>query len=93
MQAPLKDRYRSEPQAARVTLSAAGSLGEDLSCSVRTTGQAIAQAGLHPATDGDGSLLCSGDMPLEALVACGGSRWRRSRPALEISVESGHVCA
>jgi hypothetical protein len=63
LQAPLKERYTSEPEAAYITLKAAGTLGEGVSCSV-DTGRAIAQAGLHPATGGDGSLLCSGDMLL-----------------------------
>lgn len=71
VQAPLKERYRTEPAAAQVTLSAIGELGEGVACSVQT-GRALAQAGLHPATGGDGSLLCSGDMLLEALVACAG---------------------
>ena len=68
---PLKDRYRADPGAAVVTLSATGTLGEGVSCSVQT-GRAIAEAGLHPASGGDGSQLCSGDMLLEALVACAG---------------------
>ena len=71
LQAPLKERYRAEPDAALVTLSATGDLGEGVSCSVHTA-RAVAEAGLHPATGGDGSLLCSGDMLLEALVACAG---------------------
>jgi hypothetical protein len=71
LQAPLKERYRQEPEAAVVTLSATGSLGDGVSCSVQT-GRALAEAGLHPASGGDGSLLCSGDMLLEALVACAG---------------------
>ena len=71
LQRPLKDRYREDPGAALVTLSASGSLGEGVSCSVNT-GRAIAQAGLHPATGGDGTQLCSGDMLLEALAACAG---------------------
>jgi uncharacterized OsmC-like protein len=70
-QTPLKDRYRAEPDAALVTLRAEGELGADVSCSVRT-GQALVAAGLHPATGGDGSLACSGDMLLQALVACAG---------------------
>ena len=78
LQAPLKERYTTEPDAALVTLSAAGALGDGTSCSVQS-GRAIAEAGLHPATGGDGSLLCSGDMLLEALVACAGLRCRRSR--------------
>ena len=71
-QAPLKDRYRAEPDAALITLRADGSLtGDDVACSVQT-GRALVQAGLHPATGGDGSFACSGDMLLQALVACAG---------------------
>lgn len=68
LQAPLKERYREAPEAALVTLSATGTLDDGVACSVQS-GRAIATAGLHPATGGDGSLLCSGDMLLEALVA------------------------
>jgi uncharacterized OsmC-like protein len=71
IQQPLKDAYREDSERAVVTLRASGSLGEGVSCSV-DTGRAIAEAGLHPATGGDGSQLCSGDMLLEALVACAG---------------------
>lgn len=72
VQAPLKDRYRAEPGAAVVTLRAEGSLADTaVSCSVET-GHALVEAGLHPATGGDGSLACSGDMLLQALVACAG---------------------
>jgi uncharacterized OsmC-like protein len=92
MQAPLKERYRSEPEAALITLSAQGTLGDGVSCSVQT-GRAIAEAGLHPATGGDGSLLCSGDMLLEALVACAGVTLRSVATSLEISVRSGRVRA
>ncbi len=92
LQAPLKDRYKREPGAALLTLSAIGELGEGVSCSVRT-GHAVAQAGLHPATGGDGSLLCSGDMLLEALVACAGVTLRAVATSLGISVTSGRVCA
>jgi uncharacterized OsmC-like protein len=71
-QAPLKERYKAEPGAAVVTLRAAGSLAEsEVSCSVQT-GRALVEAGLHPATGGDGTLACSGDMLLQALVACAG---------------------
>jgi uncharacterized OsmC-like protein len=71
-QAPLKDRYRMEPQSARLTLRADGELGsEAVSCSVET-GRALVEAGLHPASGGDGALACSGDMLLQALVACAG---------------------
>lgn len=72
MQAPLKDRYRDEPDAAVVTLRATGSIGlDDVTCSVETS-KAMIRAGLHPATGGDGLAACSGDMLLEALVACAG---------------------
>jgi uncharacterized OsmC-like protein len=71
-QAPLKDQYRSEPAAAMITLRAEGSLSDnDVACSVQT-GRALVEAGLHPATGGDGSFACSGDMLLQALVACAG---------------------
>jgi uncharacterized OsmC-like protein len=92
VQAPLKARYRDEPEAALVTLKASGSLGEDVSCSVQT-GRALAEAGLHPATGGDGSLLCSGDMLLEALVACAGVTLRAVATSLEIPVRAGYVRA
>jgi uncharacterized OsmC-like protein len=91
-QAPLKERYNEEPEAAVVTLAASGELGEGVSCSVRT-GRAIAEAGLHPATGGDGSLLCSGDMLLEALVACAGVTLRAVATSLGIEVDSGTVKA
>jgi uncharacterized OsmC-like protein len=72
LQAPLKARYRSEPDAAIVTLRAEGGLGDtEVSCSVQT-GHALVEAGLHPATGGDGTMACSGDMLLQALVACAG---------------------
>jgi len=72
LQAPLKARYRDDPAAARITLEAEGRLGnEEVSCSV-ATGRAVVEAGLHPATGGDGTFACSGDMLLQALVACAG---------------------
>ncbi len=80
------------PEAARVTLAASGELGEGVSCSV-DTGRAIAAAGLHPASGGDGSLLCSGDMLLEALVACAGVTLRAVATSLGIAVEAGRVSA
>lgn len=92
VQAPLKERYATEPDAAVVTLSASGTLGEGVSCSVQT-GRALAQAGLHPASGGDGSLLCSGDMLLQALVACAGVTLRAVATSLEIPVNSGRVRA
>jgi uncharacterized OsmC-like protein len=91
-QAPLKERYRAEPEAAVVTLSAAGDLEDGVSCSVRT-GRALASAGLHPASGGDGSLLCSGDMLLEALVACAGVTLKAVATSLDIPVKGGTVTA
>ena len=92
VQAPLKERYEREPEAALITLKASGNLGEGVSCSV-DTGRALAEAGLHPATGGDGALLCSGDMLLEALVACAGVTLRAVAASLGITVESGKVRA
>jgi uncharacterized OsmC-like protein len=91
-QRPLKERYRADPAAARITLSATGDLGSGVSCSVRT-GRAIAEAGLHPATGGDGTQLCSGDMLLEALAACAGVTMRSVATSLEIPLASGTVTA
>ena len=71
IQAPIKDRYREHPSAAAITLRAEGRLGEGVTCSVQT-GQALVRAGLHPGTGGDGRSACSGDMLLQALVACAG---------------------
>jgi uncharacterized OsmC-like protein len=92
LQAPLKERYKAEPQAAVVTLTARGELGEGVSCSVQTS-RALAEAGLHPATGGDGSLLCSGDMLLEALVACAGVTLRAVSTSLGLAVAGGRVRA
>jgi uncharacterized OsmC-like protein len=92
LQAPLKERYREEPKAAVVTLHATGSLGDGVSCSVQT-GRALAEAGLHPASGGDGTLLCSGDMLLEALLACAGVTLRAVATSLEIPIRSGTVRA
>jgi uncharacterized OsmC-like protein len=92
IQAPLKEQYRDQPAAALVTLQASGQLEDGIACSVQT-GRAIAQAGLHPASGGDGSLLCSGDMLLEALVACAGVTLRAVATSLGIDVRSGSVRA
>jgi uncharacterized OsmC-like protein len=92
IQAPLKERYREAPEAAVVTLTASGQLGEGVSCSLET-GRALAEAGLHPASGGDGTQLCSGDMLLEALVACAGVTLRAVATSLGIAVESGTVSA
>jgi uncharacterized OsmC-like protein len=90
MQAPLKDRYRNDPDAAIITLKAKGTLDEGIACKVET-GRALAVAGLHPATGGSGMELCSGDMLLEALVACSGVTLRAVSTALGIDVKSGTV--
>jgi len=91
-QAPLKERYREDPDEALITLKARASLGDGISCSVET-GRAIAEAGLHPATGGDGTQLCSGDMLLEALAACAGVTLRSVATSLEIPVGGGDVRA
>jgi uncharacterized OsmC-like protein len=92
IQDPLKERYREDPAAGLVTLSATGTLGEGVSCSIRS-GKAIAEAGLHPASGGDGSLLCSGDMLLEALAACAGVTMRAVATSLGIALAGGSVTA
>ena len=91
-QEPLKERYRAEPAEALVTLRASGVIGEGITCSV-DTGRALAEAGLHPATGGDGLSLCSGDMLLEALVACAGVTLGAVATSLGLDVESGIVRA
>jgi uncharacterized OsmC-like protein len=93
VQAPLKARYRTEPEAARITLQARGSLDElGLTCRVET-GKALVTAGLHPATGGDGSAACSGDMLLEALVACAGVTLRGGARRRGIEIAGGQVVA
>ena len=92
-QQPLKDAYRQDPAGALITLRARGELGEEnISCSVET-GRAMAVAGLHPATGGDGTLACSGDMLLQALVACAGVTLRAVATSLGIDVSGGTVRA
>ena len=93
MQQPLKDAYREHPEQAVITLQARGQLEDQaISCSV-ATGQALTVAGLHPATGGDGSLACSGDMLLQALVACAGVTLRAVATSLGIEVTGGTVSA
>lgn len=89
-QNPLKERYRDNGDAALVTLRAEGTLGEGVTCSVQT-GRALAEAGLHPASGGDGLSLCSGDMLLEALAACAGVTLRAVATSLDIPVSGGSV--
>ena len=93
MQAPIKDKYKSDPKAAFITLKAKGALDDsNIACKVET-GRALAVAGLHPATGGSGLELCSGDMLLEALVACAGVTVKAVATALDIPVKSGRVSA
>jgi uncharacterized OsmC-like protein len=93
MQAPIKDKYKTDADAALITLKARGTLDDqNIACKVET-GRALAVAGLHPATGGSGMELCSGDMLLEALVACAGVTLKAVSTALEIPLKSGHVSA
>ena len=92
LQAPIKERYREKPQAALITLKAEGRLGEGVTCKVET-GKALVQAGLHPATGGDGFSACSGDMLLEALVACAGVTLGAVATALGINLRDATIRA
>ena len=93
MQAPIKSRYKEDPKAAFITLKAKGSLeNEGIACKVET-GRALAVAGLHPATGGSGLELCSGDMLLEALVACAGVTLKSVATAIDVPLKSGQVSA
>src|SRR5687767_15426274 len=92
LQAPLKERYREYPEAALITLKAEGRLGEEITCKV-DTGRALVEAGLHPATGGDGLSACSGDMLLEALVACAGVTLRAVAVAIGVEIRGGIVRA
>lgn len=92
LQAPIKDKYKTDPDAAVITLKARGSLDDGISCKVET-GRALQIAGLHPASGGSGRELCSGDMLLEALVACAGVTLKAVATAIEIPLKSGKVSA
>lgn len=92
LQAPLKEQYRTQPASAIITLKAQGKIGEGISCKVET-GQALVEAGLHPATGGDGLLACSGDLLLEALVACAGVTLRAVATAIGIDIKDGTIKA
>jgi uncharacterized OsmC-like protein len=92
LQAPIKQRYRENPAAALITLKAEGQLGEGIACRVET-GQALVEAGLHPATGGSGLEACSGDMLLEALVACAGVTLKAVATALGIALRDARVLA
>jgi uncharacterized OsmC-like protein len=92
LQTPLKEAYRQDPGSAMVTLRAQGELGEGIACRV-DTGRALVEAGLHPATGGDGTQACSGDMLLEALAACAGVTLRAVATAFDVEVRGGRVVA
>lgn len=92
LQAPLKEKYKASPESALITLRAEGEVGEGVFCSVNT-GKALVEAGLHPATGGSGMQACSGDMLLQALVACAGVTLSAVATAMQIPVEGGHLRA
>jgi uncharacterized OsmC-like protein len=92
LQAPLKDKYREAPETAVITLKAEGHLGDGVTCSVQT-GKALVEAGLHPATGGTGAHACSGDMLLEALVACAGVTLNAVATALQLKVRDARIRA
>lgn len=92
LQAPIKDRYRREPQTAAITLRARGRIGEGIACRV-DTGRALIEAGLHPATGGSGLQACSGDMLLEALVACAGVTLKAVATALAVNLRDASIFA
>src|SRR5437016_12960889 len=91
-QAPIKQRYREEPKTASITLRAKGKIGEGVTCNVQT-GKALVEAGLHPATGGTGASACSGDMLLEALVACAGVTLNAVATALQLTVRDARIRA
>jgi uncharacterized OsmC-like protein len=92
LQTPLKEQYKIQPESALITLKARGNIGEGISCKVET-GRALVEAGLHPATGGDGLLACSGDMLLEALVACSGVTLTAVATAIGIELKGGTITA
>ncbi|MEJ1239713.1 OsmC family protein [Chryseolinea sp. T2] len=92
LQAPLKEKYKSTPESALITLRAHGNIGEGISCKV-ATGRAMVEAGLHPATGGTGELACSGDLLLEALVACAGVTLKAVATAINFQFDGGTVLA
>lgn len=92
IQAPIKERYKGRPETALITLKAKGRLGEGVTCNVQT-GKALIAAGLHPATGGDGLSACSGDMLLEALVACAGVTLNAVSTAIGVTIRNGQVRA
>ncbi|MES2617761.1 MAG: OsmC family protein [Bacteroidota bacterium] len=92
IQAPLKEQYKAQPETAIITLKAQGNIGEGISCKI-DTGKALVEAGLHPATGGTGMQACSGDMLLEALVACAGVTLQAVSTSIGIALNGGHIKA
>jgi uncharacterized OsmC-like protein len=92
LQAPLKEKYKADPASATITLKAQGEIGEGISCKL-DTGRALIEAGLHPATGGTGFLACSGDLLLEALVACAGVTLKAVATAIGVEIQNGIVKA
>jgi uncharacterized OsmC-like protein len=92
LQSPLKEKYREQPESAVITLKAQGKIGEGISCKVET-GKALVEAGLHLATGGTGMLACSGDMLLEALVACAGVTLQAVGTAISVEIKGGTITA
>ncbi len=92
LEAPLKERYREHPESAMITLKAEGKIGAGISCKIET-GKALVEAGLHPATGGDGMMVCSGDMLLEALVACAGVTLQAVSTAIGVVIKDGIIKA
>ena len=92
LQAPLKEKYKAQPESAIITLKAQGKIGEGISCNIET-GRALIEAGLHPATGGTGLLACSGDLLLEALVACAGVTLRAVATAIGVDINNGTIKA
>jgi|SRR6185312_12854560 len=92
LQAPLKEKYHQQPESAIITLKAEGKIGEDLSCNVET-GRTMVKAGLHPATGGTGMLACSGDMLLQALVACAGVTLQAVATSIGVEIKGGTITA
>ncbi|HEY0680663.1 MAG TPA: OsmC family protein [Chitinophagaceae bacterium] len=92
LQAPLKEQYREQPESAIITLKAQGEVGHGVTCKVET-GMALVEAGLHPATGGTGMLACSGDLLLQALVACAGVTLKAVATAIDVNIRAGTVKA
>jgi uncharacterized OsmC-like protein len=92
LQTPLKEQYKSQPESALISLKAQGNIGEGVSCKIETR-KALVEAGLHPATGGNGMLVCSGDMLLEALVACAGVTLTAVATAIGVAIKSGVITA